>query len=477
MRRRLRQALASLVLVACILSALTFDGMAKPAGLPLVKLMPAVGLPVSNLGQTAFGRYVAEQFLQMTTPSSSEFDPYLASRVHGRSLADLDIVTTVDPKLQRLGQEIVSDQVRTLRFVHVTDGALVSINLRPGCYGCVLSMVGTAKVDKTTVGINMANATRQPGSSFMPFTYLAAFERGLSPGTAVLDARLRVRDRSSPTGYYTPTNYDLKYHGLQSLRLSLGNSFNIPAVKVELYIKPRTVATTAVRLGISNLWKDNPQCCSYATTLGDMERGVTLLQETAAYGALATNGKRVIPISFKRIRDRATGTVLWRLPHDSFLRKERVRVAPAADAYMVTSILSDNAARTREYGPDSPLLLTHPAAAKAGTTNSFTDNSALGYVPQLVTGVWVGNVNYSPMVGSTVLTGAAPIWHDFMENASQILKLRSEGFSRPPRVAVGTRCKLANTSPRAYGSFSYGADLDRAKTTPYCTVPRVRGLD
>jgi membrane peptidoglycan carboxypeptidase len=409
----------------------------------------------------------------MTTPSSPLYDGYLAGSLGKRRLDQLSVVTTVNPTLQRAAQQIVTDQVRTLGSLHITDGSLVSIDLRPACYGCILSMVGTANVDKTSRLLNMAVVPREPGTSFMPFTYLAGFERKLSPGTTVKDDPLSVPDPSSPNGYYTPENYDLRYHGRQSLRRSLGNAYNIPAVKVEIYTTRRAVAKTAVKLGISDLRRDNPRCCSYALTLGGLERGVPLLQETAAYGAFATNGIRVMPISFKEIRDRITGQVLWRASSDSFLAGKRRRVAPAVDAYMVNSALSDNSARKHEFGLDSPLRLRRPAAAKSGTTNSFTDNWTEGYTPQLVAGVWVGNADASPMVGSTGITGAAPIWHDFMQTAFQVLKLPAVRFARPSGLTIGRRCRLANRAGQKYGRFSYGYGMHPVGTTPFCTVPTV----
>ncbi len=425
---------------------------------------------------SGFDRFALLQITQMTTPTGPLFDPYLAHRIHGRSLNNLTVFTTLDQRLQRTAQQIVTAQIRSLAPFHITNGALVSIDLRPGCYGCILSMVGTAHVTTRYNQLNMAVVPRQPGSSFMPFDYLAGFERGLSPGTGVIDAPITIREPTVPGGYYAPTNYDHAYHGLQSLRLSLGDSFNIPAVKVEIYTTPKAVANTASRVGISALWKDNPHCCSYATALGGMERGVSLVQETAAYGAFETNGFRVMPISFKEIADRATGTVLWRATHDTVLTRRRVRVASAVNAYMITSILADNTARSREFGSNSPLVLNRPVAAKTGTTNGYTDSWTEGYTPQLVTGVWVGNTDDSPMVGATGITGAAPIWHNVMLRAFQILHLPVARFWRPPGLTIGSQCRPATRTPPRRGLFSFGPDLYPVGRTAYCTLPTVAGL-
>jgi membrane peptidoglycan carboxypeptidase len=435
----------------------------------------------ANMQYPGFVRYAIGQFQQMTDANDkASFDPYLVRRLHGLTLNDgLRIITTLNPTLQDQAQQIVTNQISQLGGYNVTDGALVSMNVQPSCYGCIMAMVGSANVDKNTDQINMADSPRQPGSSFKVFNYVSAFEKGLSDGSLVNDEPINVPDISSPTGYYSPSDYDLTFHGTVTVRDALANSLNVPAVKVELWNGVKTVAHTAHKFGITDLWRDNPNCCGYALTLGGMERGVRLVQETAAYGGFATNGIRVHPLSFTQITNRVNGKVLWQASKDPYL-KRRNRVAPAADTYIVTSILQDNNARTMEFGPNSPLLLDHEAAAKTGTTNSFTDNWTVGYTPQIVTGVWVGNPNSTPMVGSTGITGAAPIWHAFMEQAFQTLNLPNVPFNRPPGVHSGTQCKLADVN---YFATSYmsptenGSPLYTTSRDPYCTVPAVNGLD
>lgn len=439
----------------------------------------------SRVLQPKFVNYAIDQFDQMTDPTKPQYDKYLADRLGNLRLFDgLRIITTLNPALQLMAEQTVHNQVVLLEQQqdNVTDGALISIDTRNSCYGCILAMVGTADVDKTTASINMADSPRQPGSSFKVFNYVSAFQKGLSPGSSVYDEPVSIPDASSPTGYYSPTNYDQQFHGLVSVRTALANSFNIPALKVELWNGVGTVARTAHRFGITDLWRDNPGCCKsidYATTLGGLPHGVRVIQETAAYGAFATGGIRVPPLSFKEIVNRRTGKVLWRASQDPVLRAERVRVAPAADTYLVTNILSDDVARTIEFGYNSPLQLDRPAAAKTGTTESFTDNWTVGYTPQIVTGVWVGNAEGNdPMAtGVNGITGAAPIWHTFMENAFQMLHLPVQNFIQPPGVSTGTQCRQSNVSYLSYGNFINGSDLFDANTIPYCRVPTVAGLD
>jgi membrane peptidoglycan carboxypeptidase len=222
-----------------------------------------------------------------------------------------------------------------------------------------------------------------------------------------------------------------------------------------------------VKMGIKSLFSDNPNCCGWALTLGGMERGVRLIEETSAYGVFGTLGNTVPPVSIRRVYDRTTGKLLYDSQRDA---PKPTQVLKPQYAYIMNNVLSDNASRCTpsvcEFGPDSPLNLGRPAAAKTGTTNGFTDNWTVGYTPDLVTGVWVGNADNTQMVGTTGITGAAPIWHDFMLQAFNILKLPPVPFAQPPGVDAGSTCRL----PGAYASYStMGYDIF-AGIVPYCGV-------
>jgi membrane peptidoglycan carboxypeptidase len=141
----------------------------------------------------------------------------------------------------------------------------------------------------------------------------------------------------------------------------------------------------------------------------------------------------------------------------------------------MTNVLSDDASRcvpqVCEFGQHSFLDLGRPAAAKTGTTNLFTDNWTVGYTPQIVTGVWVGNADNTAMQGTTGITGAAPIWHYFMLKAIQILKLPPVDFSRPSGVSFGYSCRL----PGAYGTYSTFSSDVYVNEIPLCSVPNSDG--
>jgi membrane peptidoglycan carboxypeptidase len=414
--------------------------------------------------------------------------------IHDHLYKGVDIYTTLDPRLQDLAQKTVSKQISGLTAYHVTDGALVSLDTRPQHYGWVLAMVGSSNYKSKSGQVNMAISPRQPGSSMKPFNYIWAFTHGhVAPGTDIVDAPIQLPDPDDPVdkGWYKPTNYDHQYHGTVTVRQALANSLNVPAVKVEYYVtSPRNVAATAFRFGMKSLYKDNPSLgCSvcWAVTLGGLTRGTRLIQETAAYGVFATGGRTVPPVTIWKVVKRNTGKVLYcsedcpkGMKPTPWLAPHRAQVLDPSHAFLMTSILSDNNARCTvqvcEFGLNSPLLLNRPAAAKTGTTNAWTDNWTVGYTPQIVTGVWAGNADRSPMVGVIGVTGAAPIWHSYMEGAFKILKLPVENFVQPANVMPSSQCSVPNTAPASSGTTGtvpgYGVtDLQVAGDTPMCSLP------
>ncbi len=329
------------------------------------------------------------------------------------------VYTTLDPVLQSEAQEIVSAQVEALADHRATNGALVTI--RPDT-GEILSMIGSADYEANDGQINMAVRPRQPGSSIKPLTYTAAFEKGWTPATLIWDVPSEFPPSGNPNDPrppYEPVNYDERFHGPVTARSALANSYNIPAVKtldfVGIYDNPETSTEDgfiafARRMGITTLDRDD---YGLSLTLGGGD--VTLLELTSAYATLANKGNRIPPTSILRIEDREGAVVYqYETPADNqVLRPEH--------AYLITDILSDNAARTPAFGPNSLLNLPFKAAAKTGTTNDFRDNWTLGYTPDLAVGVWVGNADYTPMENTSGLTGAAPIWNQFMQYAQNRL--------------------------------------------------------
>ncbi len=358
------------------------------------------------------------------------------------------VYTTLDPDLQREAERIVREQVEALADRRATDGALVAI--RPDT-GEILAMVGSADFYNEAIDgqVNMAIRPRQPGSSIKPLTYAAAFEKGWTPATLIWDVPSEFPPSGNPDDPrppYKPVNYDERFHGPVIVRSALANSYNIPAVKtlafVGIYDDPATpeeegLIAFAHRLGITTLTRSD---YGLSLTLGGGD--VTLLELTGAYAVFANNGLRVPPVSITRIVDH-DGEVVYDYefpPGTQVMRPEH--------AFLITSILSDNAARTPAFGPNSALNLPFPAAAKTGTTNDYRDNWTLGYTPDVVVGVWVGNADYTPMQDTSGLTGAAPIWNQFMQLAVQRLTGGlPTPFSRPPGIIEKVICAVSGTEP------------------------------
>lgn len=358
------------------------------------------------------------------------------------------VYTTLDPELQDMAQTMVGEQVRGMAANNTKSGALVAI--RPAT-GEILAMVGSADFYNEAISgqVNMAISPRQPGSSIKPLTYLAAFEKGWTPATLIWDVPSefppsgRADDQRPP---YVPQNYDGRYRGPVTVREALANSLNIPAVKtlqfVGVYDDPNRpgddgLVNFARRQGITTL---NQEDYGLSLTLGGGE--VTLQQMTGFYATLANNGRRIPPVAIQRILDHSGNVVYQYQPPPG---EQTVRVE---HAFLMSSILADAQSRVPAFGANSALDLPFPAAVKTGTTNDFRDNWTLGYTPDLAVGVWVGNPDYTQMVNTTGLSGAAPIWNRFM--AAGMQKLTGGNltqFSRPPGIVEHVICELSGTSP------------------------------
>jgi penicillin-binding protein 1C len=361
------------------------------------------------------------------------------------------VYTTLDPGLQDMAQEILSEHIAGLAERHVGSGALVAI--RPSD-GAILAMVGSADFYNEDIDgqINMAVSPRQPGSSIKPITYALAFEMGWTPSTLIWDVESEFPpsgNPSDPRPPYIPKNYDNRFHGPVTVRTALANSYNVPAVKtldfVGVYDNPETpgeegLVAFAHRMGITDLQSDQ---YGLALTLGGGE--VKLLDLANAYAIFANEGRRVVPTAITRIIDH-NGSVVYQAPEPS-----SEQVIRAEHAYLVSSILSDNQARTPAFGANSMLNLPFTVSAKTGTTDDFRDNWTLGYTPDLTVGVWVGNPDNTEMQGTSGLTGAAPIWSEFMQEAIfYTVGGNPSAFVRPTGIVEKVICRISGAEPSNY---------------------------
>ncbi|MEW5940310.1 MAG: transglycosylase domain-containing protein, partial [Chloroflexota bacterium] len=367
------------------------------------------------------------------------------------------VYTTLDPTLQDEAQRILTEQVAGLADKNARNGALIAI--RPAT-GEILAMVGSADFYNEAISgqINMAiSPTRQPGSSIKPITYVAAFEKGWTPSTLLWDVHSEFPPsglENDPRAPYVPSNYDGKFHGPVTARVALANSFNIPAVKtlqfVGVYDDPSTpqkdgMIGTAERLGITSLTAPD---YGLALTLGGGE--VSLLEMTGAYAVFANRGVKIPPVAILRVTDFEDNLI------EEYKPPAGEQVIRPEHAYLISSILSDNEARSWMFGRNSVLNLPFQAAAKTGTSGTprgdaqelVFDNWTLGYTPDLVTGVWIGNADYQPMINTTGSTGAAPIWSQFMQYAEPIVSGGNPTpFLPPQNIVEKIVCRLSGAEP------------------------------
>ncbi len=348
----------------------------------------------------------------------------------------LQVETTLDLRIQKIAEQVARERISKLTGQNVTNAALVAIDPQTGE---ILAMVGSVDFyDEEIDGqVNVAVSPRQPGSSIKPLTYVAAFERGWTPATMIMDVKTQFPDGANPP--FEPPNYDGKEHGPVSVRTALANSYNIPAVKALQYIGIPSLVEMAQRLGVRSL---NSPYYGLSLTLGGGE--VTLLEMTGAYSAFATSGVWREPQAILRVRD-ASGAVIY-----EYSPGPGRQVLDPRHAYLITDILSDNEARTPMFGPSSYLKLSRPAAAKTGTTNNYRDAWTIGYTTSLVAGVWVGNSDGSEMQRVPGSQGAGPIWHDFMEQALPILEAEGKAalpFPRPAGIIEVEVCSISGQKP------------------------------
>lgn len=318
----------------------------------------------------------------------------------------LKVITTLDWDKQQYAEEAVKTvSENSFEAANANNASLVAINPKTGQ---VLAMVGSRDFydDEIDGQFNVATlGERQPGSSFKPIIYTAAFEKGYTPDTILWDVNTNFAVSGDP---YEPKNYDLGERGPVTMRQALQGSLNIPAVKTLYLVGEEKGVEFAERLGYTTLSQGN---FGLSLVLGGGE--VKLIEHVAAYGVLANNGEKNPTVSILKVED-PTGEVLheWK-------NKKAEKVLDEKITATISNVLSDDAARAYVFGAGSILTLgDRPVAAKTGTTNAYVDAWTVGYTPSLVAGVWVGRTDNKPMRngdGGSKL--AAPIWNYFMKKS------------------------------------------------------------
>ncbi len=312
----------------------------------------------------------------------------------------LTVVTSIDLSLQEKVQTIVAEEVGKNAYLNLTNGAAMVTNPKNGD---ILAMIGSKSFeDEGSGNVNVTTSLRQPGSSIKVVTYAAALSKGYTAATILDDSAVVYTNPGAPS--YAPVNYDGKFHGRVPLRLALANSFNIPAVKILNHVGIPTVVELGKKMGITT-WT-SPERYGLSLTLGGAE--TTMIDMTTVYGVLANDGLRVDANPIVKITD-GKGNVL-----EEKQEVAKQQVLDTGVAFILSSILSDNNARSQAFGPNSVLNIPGKiVSVKTGTSDNKRDNWTIGYTNDRVVAVWVGNNNGAPMSQTLAsgITGAAPIWN------------------------------------------------------------------
>jgi 1A family penicillin-binding protein len=350
----------------------------------------------------------------------------------------LKVYTTLDWDKQQVAEKVVSEGAEKNITQNANNAALVAMDPKTGQ---ILAMVGSKNyfgksqpqgcVSGKTCTFepqdNTSIRNRQPGSSFKPYVYLAAFIRGYTPETLLYDVPTNFSTDDGKD--YKPQNYDGKFHGALQMKNALAMSLNIPAVKTLYLAGVKDSINLAKGLGITGL--NQPDRYGLSLVLGGGE--VTLLDHVNAYGGLATGGVHHNKTAILKIQDK-DGTVL-----EEYRQESGQRVVDEKYVAMLDHIMSTNDYRAPVFGDNNPFKFTdRPVAAKTGTTNEFRDGWAMGFAPSLVVGVWAGNNDNSSMkTGADGIVVAAPIWRAFMNEAlkntpvEQFPKYEKEDAGKP----------------------------------------------
>jgi len=337
----------------------------------------------------------------------------------------LKVRTTLDIDKQKNAEAAIAEYAdRNQSKYQASNAALVALDPKTGD---ILALVGSRDFYNEEIDgqVNVALMPRQPGSSFKPIVYTAAFKKGYTPNTILFDVVTTFRTETGKN--YTPHDYDLGERGPLSIRQALAGSLNIPAVKAIYLTGINNVLDLADSLGYTTL-KDRSRF-GLSLVLGGGE--VKLLEHANAYATFAREGNYLPSRAILKVED-STGEVL-----EEAASPIKIKILDKEIVRQTASILSDNNARAYIFGTNNYLTLPgRPVAAKTGTTNNFHDAWTVGFTPSLVAGVWVGNNNNAEMNrGADGSVVAAPIWQKFMKQS--LARAPVEGFVAPQPVVTG----------------------------------------
>mgnify|MGYP000939738354 CR=1 FL=1 len=358
----------------------------------------------------------------------------------------LQIYTTIDMNLQAAAEAAMQNlptYFTDANGIVQPQGALVAIDPHTGYIKAMVGGRGTDQFNRA------AQAVRQPGSAFKPFVFVAALENKYTPDSIIDDKPLKVGD-------WEPQNYSRRFSGKVRLRDVVRWSLNVPTVRIAQDIGIDKAIYYAQEMGISTFVLDGAtNDRNLATALGGMTRGVTPLELTSAYGTFANRGIHVEPIAVIRVVSR-TGKVL-----EEAQRKEK-SVISAASAATMTAMLQDVILR----GTGTAAIIGRPAAGKTGTTSDYHDAWFVGYTPDLVAGVWIGNDSVSDLHGMAGGATPAVIWQAFMMKAHAGLPVQNFEVTSPASSGVENSTKVPET-----GNNNKKTPIEKGKDTGKSQTP------
>ena len=327
----------------------------------------------------------------------------------------LKIYTSLDLDMQEAAEQAMQklpDGRADGNGIKQPQGALIAIDPHTGQIKAMVGGRGTDQFNRAVL------AERQPGSAFKPFVYLAAIESGLTPSSMIEDSPISFGD-------WSPSNYEAgSFRGLVSLRTALEQSLNVPTVKLANQVGVDKPLYYAQQMGISTLvLQGSTNDRNLAMSLGGLTRGVTPLELASAYGVFANQGIYVVPTAIVKIVDRNGKVLEQYTPREKAVINER-------SAYILTDMMRGVLTR----GTGTAANIGRPAAGKTGTTSDYKDAWFVGYTPDLVAAVWIGNDNNGNLDGITGGSTPASIWHNFMTIA--LTNTPSSDFIRPNGVVL-----------------------------------------
>jgi penicillin-binding protein 1C len=327
------------------------------------------------------------------------------------------IVTTLDLKIQRQVEKLVTDTVRNHKSQGLRQAAVVVMSLPERE---ILAWVGSADFYDPTEGQNDGVlALRQPGSALKPFIYQLALSQGtITAGTILADQPVSF---IGPTGAFSPQNYSQQYHGQVSARASLASSLNIPAINLVKLLSPEAVLSHLRKQGLISLSQESDY---YGLGLAIGNGEVSLLALTNAYATLALLGRHGLPVFHKGQKSPDLGPV-----------------TDPASTWLVGQILADDQARVLGFGRRGILATPYPASVKTGTSQNFKDNWCLGFTDRFVIGVWAGNFQAAPMAEVSGVVGAGTLWRQIADSMAELSE--PIPIKRPPGLISARICPIS----------------------------------